>query len=225
MRQGQGSRRLGDPRRAQSFADAVLAITITLLVLNLLPPRFPPGGLLRGLLGQWPAYLAYLASYLYVAVVWLNHKAAFRRLRYMNRGLHWANQTILFFTALLPLATTVLANALGSGNRTDEQTALGLYALVGMLLAGSWLVFDQYVSRHPELIAEDVAADFFATERYRALVGVVLYAVGGALGTLVATPIALVVFLVLPLFYAVTDEGLYVYPAARHPRSLPHDRW
>lgn len=55
--------------RAEAFSDAVLAIIITLLVLDLRPPHGQPGQLLSGLLQQWPTYLAYAASYLYVAVV------------------------------------------------------------------------------------------------------------------------------------------------------------
>ncbi|MET1087178.1 MAG: TMEM175 family protein, partial [Arthrobacter sp.] len=64
-----------DTSRAEAFSDAVIAIVITLLVLELTPPETEPGGLLAGLLGQWPTYLAYAASYIYLAVIWLNHKA------------------------------------------------------------------------------------------------------------------------------------------------------
>ncbi|MFI5490368.1 TMEM175 family protein [Micromonospora echinaurantiaca] len=62
-----------DTSRAIAFSDAVFAIIITLLVLDLRVPDVPPGRLLFGLLEQWPGYVAYLASYAYVAVVWLNH--------------------------------------------------------------------------------------------------------------------------------------------------------
>ena len=89
-----------DTGRAEAFSDGVIAIIITLLVLDLRPPGGEPGGLLRGLLRQWPTYLAYVTSYVYVGVVWLNHKAMFRRIRSIDRGLHWANFGILFTTAL-----------------------------------------------------------------------------------------------------------------------------
>ena len=84
-----------DTGRAEAFSDAVLAIVITLLVLDLQPPEHRPGQLLTALLDQWPTYLAYLTSFLYVGVVWLNHKAAFNRISQMDRGLHWANLAIL----------------------------------------------------------------------------------------------------------------------------------
>lgn len=116
----------------------MLAIVITLLVLDLRPPH---GQLLSGLLQQWPTYLAYAASYLYVAVVWLNHKAAFVRIRTMDRSLHWANLGTLATAALLPFPTAVVADALENGDRTDARVAVALYALVGALLSASWWVF------------------------------------------------------------------------------------
>ncbi|MEV2237910.1 TMEM175 family protein, partial [Micromonospora sp. NPDC049891] len=80
-----------DTSRAIAFSDAVLAIIITLLVVDLRVPEVPPGRLLFGLLEQWPGYAAYLASYAYVAVVWLNHKSTFNRIKESDRGLHWVN--------------------------------------------------------------------------------------------------------------------------------------
>lgn len=60
---------LADTGRAVAFSDAVFAIIITLLVLDLRPTEVEPGRLLYGLLRQWPTYLAYVTSYLYVGVV------------------------------------------------------------------------------------------------------------------------------------------------------------
>lgn len=198
-----------DTRRGESFADAVFAIIITILVLELQPPDVPPGQSGTGLLRQWPTYLAYVTSYVYIAVVWLNHKHAFLRIRLMNRGLHWANLGILFTTALLPFATAVLAKAAQEGNSADERTAVVLYALFGMSLCGSWVVFFLYLGHHPALLVERVPAEFFAKETTRAWIGVALYAAAGALGYLVGTLVALVLFLALPAFYGITSHGLY----------------
>ncbi|MGC5022929.1 TMEM175 family protein [Micromonospora sp. DT47] len=77
-----------DTGRAIGFSDAVFAIIITLLMLDLRTPEVPPGGLLHALLTRWPVYLAYVTSYLYVAVNWLNHKGTFHRIRCTDRGLH-----------------------------------------------------------------------------------------------------------------------------------------
>ena len=64
-------RHLPGTNRAEAFSDSVLAVAITLLVLDVGVPSHQPGQLLQALLREWPAYLGYLASFLYVGVIWL----------------------------------------------------------------------------------------------------------------------------------------------------------
>lgn len=175
-----------DTSRAIAFSDAVLAIIITLLVVDLRVPEVPPGRLLSGLLEQWPGYAAYLASYAYVAVVWLNHKGAFNRIRESDRGLHWVNLFVLFTTALLPFPTAVVSDALQEHDQQDQRVAVAFYALIGALLCVSWLTFFHYLSRRKDLLREGVSEGHFPAERVRALVGVILYVAAGLIGYLVA---------------------------------------
>ena len=69
--------RLSDPDRLETFSDGVLAITITLLVFDIVRPEYEPGRLLEKLQAQWPNYIAFLASFSYVGIIWLNHRAVF----------------------------------------------------------------------------------------------------------------------------------------------------
>ncbi|SCL35962.1 Uncharacterized membrane protein [Micromonospora rhizosphaerae] len=192
-----------DTGRAIGFSDAVFAIIITLLVLDLRTPEVPPGGLLT----RWPVYLAYATSYLYVAVNWLNHKDTFHRIRCTDRGLHWANLGVLFSVALLPFVTAVVSQAVEAGDRFDEGVAVALYGLVGVVLSAAWLY--HYLSRHGELLQRHVTPRFFAVERLRALLGIMAYAAAGVVGWLVSVPAALVVLLLLPLFYGLSSNGFY----------------
>ncbi|WP_229403177.1 TMEM175 family protein [Micromonospora okii] len=198
-----------DTGRALSFSDAVFAIIITILVLDLRTPEVPPGGLLHSLLDGWPVYLAYVTSYLYVAVNWLNHKGTFHRVRCMDRGLQWANLGVLFGIALLPFATAVLSSAVQHGDRSDERVAAALYALVGVALSVAWLALYHHLSRHRELLGPRITPRFFAVERLRAVLGIASYAAAGLVGWLVSVPAALVVFLLLPLFYGLSSNGSY----------------
>lgn len=207
-----------DTSRAVAFSDGIFAIIITLLVLDLQPPEAEPGQLLSGLLRQWPTYLAYLTSYLYVAVVWLNHKGAFRRIRSTDRGLHWVNFGVLFTTALLPFPTAVISATIREGNLADEQTAVALYALIGALLCASWLAFYHYLSQHPELVEENAEERHFHRDRTKAIFGIVLYTAAGVLGYLTSPLVGLIIFLILPVFYALTSEGIYKLPAVLHQR-------
>ena len=204
--------RLADTSRVEAFSDGVLAIVITLLVLDLRPPEVPRGQLLRGLADQWPSYLAYFTSFHYVGVVWLNHHATFQRINLIDAPVHWANLGILFTAALLPFPTAVLSRALVAESLADARTAVGLYALVGMLLYVSWFVFFQYLTRRPQLTDENVEPEFFRKERFRVAIGVVLYPAAGVLGV-VATPIlGLVIFLLLTVFFGLTTQGFNERP-------------
>lgn len=204
-----------EPDRAVAFSDAIIAIVITLLVLDLRPPQTEPGGLLTALLEEWPTYLAYAASYIYLAVIWLNHKAAFTRIREMDRGLQWANLGILATLALIPWPTAVIAETARNGNLADERVAVALYAVVGALLCSAWLVFFAHLARHPDLTKDEVEDSYFARERPRALIGVVLYLVAGVLGVVMHPLVASVIFLVLPAFYGLTSHGHDHRPALR----------
>jgi uncharacterized membrane protein len=202
-----------DPGRAMAFSDAVIAIVITLLVLDLRPPDAEPGELLPALLEEWPTYLAYAASYTYLAVIWLNHKAAFTRIREMDIGLQWANLGILATLALVPWPTAVISETARTGNIDDERVAVALYAIVGALLCLSWLVFFSYLARHPDLTNEEVDDSYFARERPRALIGVILCLAAGVAGVLLHPLVASVVFLLLPAFYGFTSHGHDQRPA------------
>lgn len=197
-----------DTSRVEAFSDGVLAVAITLLVFDLKTPKFETGELLDGLLRQWPAYVAYLASFLYLAVIWLNHHAVFVRVRTVDRGLKWANIAVLLTSSMLPFATAVLSAALQAPDLADQRSAIGLYALIAGLVCAAWLLVWQHLRVHPHLMEPDVDPDFCREGRLRAAAGVVLYAAGGLLGCLLTPWIALVVFVMLPPFYALTSEGL-----------------
>ncbi|MCG5439566.1 TMEM175 family protein [Micromonospora foliorum] len=205
--------------RLLSFSDGVFAIIITLLVLDLQPPRVGRGQLLHALVEQWPAYLAYVTSYVYVAVSWLNHRAAFNRVENSGKALQWYNLAVLFSTALLPFATSVVSQAMREGDRADQRTGVAVYGLVGVLVSVSWLGLYHYLARHHDLLDEAVPRRFFPAERARAAIGLGGYALAILVGFLATPLFALVIFLLLPAFYSLTSSGLYELRRLRHPRG------
>jgi uncharacterized membrane protein len=200
--------RLSDTDRLEAFSDGVLAITITLLVFDIVRPDYVPGHLLERLLAQWANYIAFLASFLYVGIIWLNHRAVFSRVRYCNRSLHLANLILLLTSALIPFPTAILSTALQTGSSFDATVAVELYAAIGGLMCLSWLLVFHVLSINPHLLEAHVDPTFFPQERHRALLGFVLYALAGMTGWLYSPTLALVIFLALPTFYGITSEGL-----------------
>jgi uncharacterized membrane protein len=187
--------RLSETSRVEAFSDGVLAIVITLLVIEVRPPETQHGHLLLDLLAQWPAYLAYLTSFAYVGVIWLNHHALFNRIRRVDKGLNLANLVLLLTTAFLPFPTAVLADAIQEGDPANMSVAAALYALVAGLMCASWLLIFGYLSRRPGLLA-GVDASFYR------------YGFAGAIAFVTPVIVPLLTFLALPAFYYLTSHGM-----------------
>src|SRR5262245_1217694 len=90
-----------DTVRSVAFSDAVFAISITLLVLEITPPA-DHRNLLHGLLALWPSYLAYAVTFLFIGQVWVNHHVMFDHIRAANRVVLLLNTLLLMVVAFLP---------------------------------------------------------------------------------------------------------------------------
>ena len=202
-----------DTGRVEAFSDAVLAVAITILALEMGTPAHHHDALFPALLHQWPVYLGYLISFAYIGVIWLNHHQAFTRIRTVDRGLHAANLALLFTTAALPFPTGVLSDTLQEQlASSDVRTAVALYALIAAAMCASWLWIYTHLTRHPAILDTSAEPHYVPHGQLRAAIGIASYLLGGALGWLITPTIALAVFLLLPAFYFITSEGI---PGAR----------
>ena len=93
--------------RLASFSDAVFAVIITIMVLELKPPGQPTLAALRPL---WPTALSYLVSYYFIAIVWLNHHHLLRFFPHSTPRLIWINFVHLFMVSLVPFSTAWVAD-------------------------------------------------------------------------------------------------------------------
>lgn len=142
--------RLWDTARVEAFSDAVFAIAITLLVLEIkvVPSEFDH--LRKALAHEWPQYLAYVTSFLTIGSVWVAHHNLYGRLRCIDAPMMRLNLLLLMTTAFLPFPTGLLAETLRS---TDEasRTAVGLYGLTAIVIDMLLEASVRHAARHPEL--------------------------------------------------------------------------
>jgi uncharacterized membrane protein len=90
------------PNRLEAFSDGVLAIIITIMVLELRPPHEPSWSALHPL---WPVLLSYVMSFVYLGIYWNNHHHMLHMTRRVTGGILWANLHLLFWLSLTPFTT------------------------------------------------------------------------------------------------------------------------
>lgn len=140
-----------DKGRIEAFSDGVFAIAITILVLEIKVPA-DLRHLSKDLEHEWPAYLAYVTSFLTIGGVWIAHHRLFSQLRYIDANMLALNLLLLMVTAFLPFPTGILAEAL----RAPEHTAQIAVVLYGATVLGIELILQtltRYAVAHPRLAA------------------------------------------------------------------------
>jgi len=175
--------------RVEAFSDGVFAVAATLLIFNITIDKAGPGGLGAALLAAWPKYAAYVASFLTIGVMWINHHSLFERIARMNRPLIFLNLLLLMAIVFLPFPTAVLGNNIQVAG--DANTAASLYGLnasvIAVLFSGVWT----YALTHPDLLAPGVDREEAMRSWPRFSVGLVAYLACIPLGQL--SPIAVVI--------------------------------
>src|SRR6185503_5854361 len=119
--------------RTEAFTDGVMAIVITLLVLELGVAAGAEHDLLQAILDQWPSYLAYFTSFFTVGAFWLRHHAMTNAMRGVDAGFIRLNLLAIFFLSFLPFPTKLVAEYLNAENAT--RVAAVFYGLVLLLTA------------------------------------------------------------------------------------------
>ncbi|GAC1374922.1 MAG: TMEM175 family protein [Acidimicrobiales bacterium] len=200
------ARAIAGSGRVEAFSDGVLAIAITLLVLDL-HSGTRPGAVGHDIVAQWPTYLAYAATFAYIGVVCVNHHSLFTRIARVDGGLLWCNLALLLPASVLPFPTAQLAFAMGHGTPADKLDSLALYAIVSSVMGMTWLIMFSYLVRHQYLVEGSVPDGFFRTERKRAVPGIIAPALPVLVGVWAPT-FALCLMVVMPIFYLMTADGL-----------------
>jgi len=191
-------RRLSESNRVEAFSDGVFSIAITLLVLELAIPA-TGGRVGADLLDEWVSYVAYLAAFATIGVLWMGHHTVFTRIRAVDAGLLWRNLVLLLTVSVVPFPTAVIASAYRVGTASDQAAAVVAYAAVGMGSGVAWLLLFGYLREKPELSDPISHAEFFRfSEPLITLVG---YGAAALIGWFVNPGLALAIFLVFPAIY------------------------
>jgi uncharacterized membrane protein len=185
--------------RLEAFSDGVFAIALTLLVLDLHAP-VTRGRFAHDLVQQWPAYVAFLAAFLNISAIWVNHHDLFSRVNRVDPPLLCSNLFLLLISSLFPWPAAVMSAAIRSGDHGDQVAAAVLYAAVGVLVPIAWFVLYGYLARAPELFADPGDRGYAMMAMRRSWVSMVIYPAAAAIA-FISPIVALVAYVALPFYF------------------------
>jgi uncharacterized membrane protein len=194
-----------ETRRVEGFSDAVFAIAITLLVLEISVSRHEFTHLWKAIADQWPSYLAYGTSFSTIGGLWLVHHGLFRRMRYATLTVARANLLLLMVVAFLPFPTRIVAESINTTTHS-ERAAVIFYGATLLVISAIITTLCKWVAAHPELLRDDVApADVLGLAKHTAP-SAAFYTI--VLGCALFVPtIAAFGFLAIAIIAVISDRG------------------
>ena len=127
-----------DRDRLTAFTDGVLAVIITIMVLEMKPPHGPG---LEDLIALWPLFMSYVLSFIYIAIYWNNHHHFFQLVEAVDGTILWANLHLLFWLSTVPFATAWM------GEHQFAPVPTALYGVALLMPAIAWYIMQAAIIR------------------------------------------------------------------------------
>lgn len=133
--------------RLEAFSDGVLAIIVTIMVLEI---KVPHEASWEALLQLWPVFLSYLLSFAGICIYWGNHHHLLHTVHHVNSNIIWSNMHLLFWLSLVPFTTGWM------GENSFQELPVALYAINLLLCAIAYYILARTIAAHypfPEKLA------------------------------------------------------------------------
>jgi uncharacterized membrane protein len=131
--------------RLEAFSDGVLAIIITIMVLEI---KVPQGGEWSNLVPLIPVFISYFMSFLFVAIYWGNHHHLLHSVKQVTSGIIWANMNLLFWLSLIPFVTGWM------GENHFQSNTIALYSGILLICGIAYNILQQQIEKN----AHDILA-------------------------------------------------------------------
>ncbi len=192
--------------RLEAFSDGVIAILITIMVLEL---KAPHGAELAALTPLLPVFLSYVLSFVYLGIYWNNHHHLLQATHRVTGPVLWANLHLLFWLSLIPVTTAWM------GDNHFAPVPVAAYGVVLLCAAIAYFVLVRALLAHHEresALARAIGDDF------KGKISVAIYAVAIAVATWL-TWLACALYVVVAILWLVPDRR--IENALRHGRRRP----
>ncbi|HTG94150.1 MAG TPA: TMEM175 family protein [Pyrinomonadaceae bacterium] len=181
--------------RLEAFSDGVIAILITIMVLEL---RAPHDSSLAALRPLWPVFLSYVMSFIYLGIYWNNHHHLLHASEHVNGRILWANLHLLFWLSLIPFTTAWM------GENHFGGSSVALYGVVLLCAAISYFILVRaLLALHgsESVLAAALGSDF------KGKISIVFYLVAIAL-TFINNWIGFAIYVLVAIMWLVPDKRI-----------------
>lgn len=196
--------------RLEMFSDGVIAIAITLLVLQIGIPDVEQGDLGQALLDQWTSYAAFALSFVVIGIMWVSHHSMFERILRVDRRLLFLNLFLLMGIAFLPFPTALLAKYVDEGG-SNAHLAAAMYSTTMALIGVVFVLMWHHLSRRPQLLVPGIDEAMLRGAIHRSLVGPVVYTLTIGLAFISAVA-CFVVYGLIALYFAAGPSSRIATP-------------
>jgi uncharacterized membrane protein len=186
-------------QRLEAFSDGVIAIVITIMVLEIKVPHGTDLAALRPLI---PIFLSYVLSFVFIGIYWNNHHHLLQAVRHVNGRILWANMHLLFWLSLIPFATAWM------GENRFATIPVALYGVVLLLAAIAYFILTKALISHH---GKDSALATAMGRDFKGKLSMVIYAV--------AIPLSFVKSWIACLLYVLV-AAMWLIPDLRIERTL-----
>ena len=181
--------------RLEAFSDGVIAILITIMVLELKAPHDPtPASLAK----MWPTFFAYVLSFIIIAIYWINHHHLIHLVTRVDSAILWANINLLFWMSLIPWVTVYL------GDNHALPFPVALYAEVSTVGAASFSLLRATIARHHHELESKRLDRKMARKN---LIAILIY-IAAIAAAFIYTPLALVMIALPAAMYFLPNRAL-----------------
>lgn len=181
--------------RLEAFSDGVIAIIITIMVLEM---KVPAGADIKSLLPLYPVFLSYILSFIYVGIYWNNHHHTFQAATSVNGAILWANMHLLFWMSLIPIVTGWM------GENHFSRWPVTCYGIVLLMNSIAYALLILMLIRHhgkDSLLAKAIGKD------RKGSISTLIYAAAIGLSW-VNSYIGLTLYVVVALIWLIPDKRI-----------------
>ena len=182
--------------RLEAFSDGVLAIIITIMVLEL---KVPHSAEWKDLAELCPVFFSYIISFIYVGIYWGNHHHLLHTIKHVSSGIIWANLNLLFWLSLIPFATSWM------GENNFSQNPVIVYAILLLLCGISYTILQFTIMKNHHFDDKMLAA--LRKVSQKGIVSVIAYSTSIAVAFFNPS-ISFFFFIVVAILWLIPDKNI-----------------